>query len=57
MADEEDGDANDEIEDEEDEASEKLMVLHINFVNLKLPLQMKTSKERSSPFGIWGFWE
>ncbi|KAH0730047.1 hypothetical protein KY289_001235 [Solanum tuberosum] len=37
MADEEDGDANDKIEDEEDEASEKLMVLHINFVNLKLP--------------------
>lgn len=36
MADEENGDTNDEVEDKEDEASEKLMVIHANVVNLGL---------------------
>ena len=36
MADEENGDTNDEVEDKEDEASKKLMVIHANVVNLGL---------------------
>lgn len=53
MADEEDRDAN----DEEDEASEELMVLHINFVNLNgRLLKMKTLK-RDETCEIWGVWK
>ena len=36
MADEENGDTKDEVEDKEDEASEKLMGIHANVVTLGL---------------------
>ena len=36
MVDEENGDTNDEVEDKEDEASETLILVHANVVNLGL---------------------
>ena len=58
MADEENGDTNDEVEDKEDEASEKLMVIHANVVTFGLRFNLKTSIIWNCLFlEFWRVWE